>query len=231
MRYLLGTVLIISILAASAAADTCSLIPTAYTRVWSRSGLREYSPTLGTNDIVYADHDVVTRSDLPSTPSLANQIDQNQPSATSFMAGFDQIDLAQSFQQTHTNISGAGINLYVYLGSTDTVTIQLWENGLPNASGTMLTEASAIGTAGQWVDVFWTPVPVVPGTTYYLVFTGNTTLGINGDSNNPYPYGCVYANPGYNQFANYDYTFRTYYDNTVSLERYSWAEVKTFFNQ
>ena len=231
MKYLLGTVLIISILATSAAADTCSLIPTTDTWVWPGSGPRGYSPALRTGEIVYTDQEVVTRSDLPSVPSLANQIDQNQPSAASYMAGFDQIDLAQSFQQTHTNISGAGIGLYLLLGSTDTVTIQLWENGLPNASGTMLTEASAIGTAGQWVDVFWTPVPVVPGTTYYLVFTGNTTLGINGDSSNPYPYGCVYANPGYTQFANFDYTFRTYYDNTVSLERCSWAEVKTFFNQ
>jgi hypothetical protein len=165
-----------------------------------------------------------------STP-LANQIDQNQPSAPNNMAAFYQTCLAQSFQQTHTNISGAGINLMSSMGSTDTVTIQLWATGLPNASGTMLTEASAVGTAGQWVDVYWTPVSVVPGTTYYLVFTGNTTLGIKGDENNPYPYGCVYANSGFSQFANYDYTFRTYYNDAVSLERNTWASVKASFNQ
>jgi len=170
-------------------------------------------------------------SALVSTPPLANQIDQNQPSATTYMAAFAQTDLAQSFQQTNTNISGAGIALHPGVGSSDNVTIQLWADGLPNASGTMLTEASATGTAGQWVDVYWTPVAVVPGTTYYLVFTGNSTLGIDGDLNNPYPYGCVYANPGFSQFASYDYAFRTYYDDDTSLERYTWAGVKASFNQ
>ncbi len=161
---------------------------------------------------------------------LTNQIDQNQPSDPNNMAAFDQTCLAQSFQQTHTNISGAGISLMNSFGSSDTVTIQLWANGLPNASGTMLTEATAIGTAGQWVDVFWTPVAVVPGTTYYLVFTGNTTLGIKGSNYNPYPHGYVFANPGYYQFPNYDYTFHTYYDDAVSLERNTWANVKASFN-
>jgi len=165
-----------------------------------------------------------------STP-LANQIDQNQPNHPNNMAAFYQTCLAQSFQQTHTNISGAGISLMDGFGSSDTVTIQLWANGLPNASGTMLTEATAIGTAGQWVDVYWTPVAVTPGTTYYLVFTGNTTLGIKGDNVNPYPYGCVYANPGFVLFPNFDYTFRTYYDDAVSLEHYTWANVKASFNQ
>lgn len=108
------------------------------------------------------------------------------------------------------------------------MTIQLWTN-LPNAGGTMLAEASATGTAGNWVDVFWNFVVVTPATTYYLVFTGNTTLGIAGDTNNPYPYGMVYANAGYTPFANFDYTFRTYYQLDVSLERTTWAGVKAVF--
>jgi hypothetical protein len=145
------------------------------------------------------------------------------------MAGFAQTGLAQSFQQTHENIAGAGILLQPAVGSSDNVTIQLWD-ALPNAGGTQLAEASATGTAGSWVDVYWTAVAITPATTYYLVFTGNATLGITGDLNNPYPHGCVYANAGYTQFPNYDYAFRTYYDTDVSLQRNTWASVKVFFN-
>jgi hypothetical protein len=98
----------------------------------------------------------VQEAEVPaSVPTpLANQIDQNQPSASAYVTGFSQSCLAQSFEQTHTNISGAGIRLEPSIGNTDTVTVQLWANGLPNASGTKLTEATAIGTAGRWVDVY-----------------------------------------------------------------------------
>ena len=176
---------------------------------------------------------VVHKVDSPACASTrhANQIDQNQPNAPTYMTGFSQTCLAQSFEQAHTNISGAGIYLESTVGYSDTVTVQLWANGLPNASGTMLTEATAIGTAGQWVDVYWTPVTVTPGTTYYLVFTGNTTLGVKGSLVNPYPHGCAYANAGYSIFPNYDYTFRTYYDDVLNLENCTWANVKTSFNQ
>ena len=122
----------------------------------------------------------------------------------------------------------AGILLKAGTGTSDNVTIQLW-NALPNAGGTMLAEASETGTQGQWVDVFWTAVEITPATTYYLVFTGNTTLGITGDLNNPYPYGWVFANPGYNPFTSYDYAFRTYYDTEVNLQRNTWAGLKVFF--
>ena len=51
---------------------------------------------------------------------------------------------------------------------------------------------------------------ITPNTTYYLVFSGNSTLAIEGDTNNPYPNGQVYANPGYGSFPTFDYTFRTF---------------------
>jgi hypothetical protein len=163
-------------------------------------------------------------------PALAtDSIDQNQPSGPVYMAGFAQTDLAQSFQQTNTNISGAGILLQAGIGSTDNVEIQLWTN-LPNAGGTMLATATAQGTQGQWVDVFWSPVSVSTGTTYYLVFTGNTSLGIAGDTNNPYPNGCVYANPGYNIFPAFDYAFRTYYSTgPVATQNTTWGRVKGLY--
>lgn len=166
--------------------------------------------------------------EVPQYYPFTVEIDQNQPDGSVYMAAFSQTCLAQSFQQTHDNIAGAGIKLQSGIGSSDNVTIQLW-TGLPNAGGTMLTSASATGTQGQWVDVYWTPVTVTPGTTYFLVFTGNTTLGISGSLSNPYPYGCVYANSGYMQFPSYDYAFRTYYETDVAIERSTWANVKTLF--
>lgn len=163
-----------------------------------------------------------------SVPALADTIDQNQPSGPVYMAAFAQTDLAQSFQQTNGNCSGAGILLQAGVGTTDNVEIQLWTN-LPNAGGTMLATASAQGTQGQWVDVFWSPVTVTPGTTYFLVFTGNTTLGIAGDTNNPYPNGCVYANPGYQIFPSFDYAFRTYFSGVVPTEHTTWGAVKGLY--
>lgn len=139
-----------------------------------------------------------------------DDIDQNQPNNPAYMAAFSQGDLAQSFIQDNDNISGAGIFLQSGIGTSDTVVIELWDM-LPPAGGTMLTSGSAVGTQGTWVDVFWDPFPVAADTTYYLIFTGNNTLGIAGDTSNPYPDGQVYANPGYQPFPTFDYTFRTYY--------------------
>lgn len=170
-----------------------------------------------------------TETVIPALQPLSIEIDQDQPSGPVYMAGFAQGDLAQSFQQTHDNIAGAGILLQAAIGTSDNVTIQLWD-GLPNAGGVMITDASDSGTAGNWVDVYWTAVPVTPATTYYLVFVGNTTLGIAGDTANPYPYGHVYANSGFSPFTGFDYAFRTYYDTDVSLQRQTWAGVKAFFN-
>ena len=76
--------------------------------------------------------------------------------------------------------------------------------------------ASGTGTKGNWFDVYWTPISVTPSTTYYLVFTGNSTLAISGDELNPYALGQVYANSGFQSFLDYDYTFRTYYDDSTA---------------
>jgi hypothetical protein len=165
---------------------------------------------------------------LVAMPATANVIDQNQPSGPTYMAAFSQTDLAQSFIQSADNISGAGILLQAGVGSSDNVTISVW-TALPNAGGTMLASASATGTQGEWVDVFWGYTPITPGTTYYLVFDGNLTLGIAGDTNNPYPHGHVFANAGYNPFPGFDYAFRTYQTSTVSTENQSWSEIKSLF--
>lgn len=161
-------------------------------------------------------------------PAMADQIDQNQPDGSVYMAAFAQTDLAQSFKQTNSDISGAGILLQAGVGGTDNVRISVWDN-LPNAGGNMLAQAQAQGTAGQWVDVFWSAIPITPATTYYLVFDGNVTLGIAGSVNNPYPDGMVFANPGYNPFPSFDYAFRTYYSGTVATESTTWGGIKALF--
>ena len=137
-------------------------------------------------------------------------IDQNQPNAPVYMAAFSQTDLAQSFQQASDNIAGAGIFLQPGVGTSDHIAISLF-SGLPNQGGTFLTSGTSVGTAGNWVDVFWSPYSVIPDTTLYLVFTSDdNTLGISGDTSNPYPRGQVYANSGFQPFPAFDYTFRTY---------------------
>jgi hypothetical protein len=89
------------------------------------------------------------------------------------------------------------------------VTISLYDK-LPNNGGSLLAQGSGSGTQGSWFDVFWSPVSVTPDTTYYLVFDGNSSLGIAGDINGGYTRGQVYANGGFGPFPSFDYTFRTY---------------------
>jgi len=146
-------------------------------------------------------------------------IDQNQPSGPVYMAGFNQPDLAQSFQQANNNIAGAGIFLQYGIGTSDNITISLW-NALPNAQGAInVASGTALGSNGNWVDVFWNPVLVSPNTTMYLVFTSaNNTLGIAGSVENPYPFGQVYANSGFGPFPDFDYAFRTYAESAAVPE-------------
>lgn len=152
----------------------------------------------------------------------ASIIDQNQPRVDTAMAGFEQGDLAQSFQQSSDNISGAGIYLSPpATGTQDTVTISLWD-ALPNSGGNILASGSAIGTAANWVDVFWNLVSVTPDTTLFLVFTSaNDILAIAGHEHDPYSRGHVYANPGFEPFPVFDYTFRTY-ANAVPIPAAVW---------
>lgn len=151
---------------------------------------------------------------VAGSANAAPTIDQDQPLDTWPMAAIYQTGLAQSFQQAAGNVAGAGIFLSAWSTSGSVATISLWDN-LPNAGGTQLASGSGVGSAGNWVDVFWSPVAVVPNTTLYLVFTspdGNVVLG--GDTSNPYPRGMAFADIGYGAFPTYDYAFRTYSDDT-----------------
>lgn len=146
-------------------------------------------------------------------------IDQNQPNNPDFLADFSEFDLAQSFQQTNGNIAGAGIYVLPNFGTTANVTISLWD-ALPNQGGSnMLASATGTATADSFFDVFWTPVALTSGLTYFLEFTSaDGTLGIAGDGfNNPYAQGEAYAQldvfSNFDSFPDADYAFRTYFDN------------------
>ena len=139
---------------------------------------------------------------------LACNIDIEQASNTTCMAAFGQTDLAQSFVAVSANSCGAGLQT-TSDSTASLITISLWDN-LPNAGGVQLATGTAFGTASGWVDVSWPSVPTTIGQTYYLVFTDDGTGPcVAGDTANPYPGGQVFANPGFNPFPNFDYTFRT----------------------
>ncbi len=121
-------------------------------------------------------------------------LDQQQLFDPAQMAAFGQTDLAQSFQQSYLNVAGAGIKLYSLPLGTGDITIAFYDK-LPDEGGTLLANGTAVGIAeGSWADVFWTPVSVVPNTTYYLVFTSsNPSLSIAGALGNPYSRECTPA--------------------------------------
>lgn len=156
-------------------------------------------------------------------------IDQNQPVIQVYMAQFMQTDLAQSFIPSANKICGAGLVVWNYGNNTGDITIMLYNN-LPNAGGNLLASGTSGFSFGEdmwstWVDVSWPSVNITPGNTYYLVFTcTNPYVMLSGSIDNPYPYGMVYANPGYYPFPNFDYTFRTYScDTMVETPVSNWA--------
>ncbi|MDA0667676.1 MAG: hypothetical protein O3A50_07855 [Planctomycetota bacterium] len=144
-----------------------------------------------------------------AAPLTAQTIDQDSPTNNACMAGFGQVDLAQSFIPAASNSSGAGIFMSTGFGSPETLTIELWD-ALPTAGGVMMASGTGVAFPGAYFDVFWAPVAVTPGNTYFLVFSTTFTMCYAGATNNPYPFGQVYANPGFGGFPQFDYTFHTY---------------------
>jgi hypothetical protein len=134
----------------------------------------------------------------------------------------------QSFQQATGNIAGAGIFLANGFGAgSQDITIALWTN-LPSSGGTFITSGTATATApGAWVDVFWSPVAIAPGTTEYLVFSSATSFNyvVAYGLPDPYPTG-VFTFNGTVLNMHYDATFRTYSDtafNAAVPEPSTWA--------
>jgi hypothetical protein len=144
-----------------------------------------------------------------AAPLTAQTIDQDAPTNNACMAGFGQTDLAQSFIPAASDCSGAGIFMYTGSGVPETLTIELWD-ALPTAGGVMMASGTGLATPGTYFDVFWPAVSVTPGNTYVLVFSTTASMCYAGDTTNQYPFGQVYANPGFDSWPFFDYTFRTY---------------------
>lgn len=149
---------------------------------------------------------------LTTTASAGVFIDQNQPSGVTGMASTTQLDLAQSFQtQSADVITGAGVFILLYdLTVISELTISLWDN-LPSDGGNQLASGVAtVASAGVWADASWGAVAIDTDTTYYLVFESEASMVLGGDTSDPYAFGNVFANPGFQPFESFDYAFRTF---------------------
>jgi hypothetical protein len=169
---------------------------------------------------------VLVASLFSVAPAMATLVvDQSQlsgpyPMSTFPLSSFTEpyYYIAQSFQQSANNITGASV-LTGYVsgyndGSAD-VTISLFDT-LPDAGGNLLASGTVVSVqAGNWAEVSWPEVAVTPNTTYYLVFSdANETgdaFGLAGDIGNPYPRGQVYVNDAFDDSnSDYDYAFKTF---------------------
>jgi len=177
-----------------------------------------------------------------SSATAAVVVDQSQPSSSVNLANVTATSHpVQSFQTSASNIAGGGFYL-VYAAAEDSAPIgfeiALWD-ALPSignklAFGTAsVSNFNAIFVApAQWVDVFWTPVSVLAGTTYYLsidVTTGGTdSAGLGGEFHaDPYTPGELFlrdaGSPNYLTYSS-DTAFRTYADVTGGVpEPATWA--------
>ncbi|MBI3792625.1 MAG: PEP-CTERM sorting domain-containing protein [Gemmatimonadetes bacterium] len=178
---------------------------------------------------------------LLARPAKAQSVlDQQQQTAVPFFSN-TQFWTAQTFKTSASNVSGAGFYLTNFSGSAQVHTIDLW-SGNPSGGGTKLASGTvsvpysgpvpASGYPGYWYDVFWAPVSVTTGQTYWLTIgsTGTQTVTWLGAGIDPYADGMAWYNyssvetSSYTDFADYDLTFRTYTDeNSVVPEPSSWT--------
>jgi len=170
---------------------------------------------------------------LPAQSAIV--IDQDQPSVNTFAVSMTAPEIAQSFRPAGDNIAGAGVRMEGCCGSGLTeLTLSIW-TGLPSLGGTQL--ASGTGTTDnstwvsspstRWVDAFWSPVAVTPGSLLFLLIeSSDGKFGLSGwqccNSPDAYPDGTAYvAGSGFSL----DYTFHTFTENGISAvpELSTWA--------
>ena len=139
------------------------------------------------------------------------------------LAGFcflnDNFKCGQSFRQDHDTISGAGFYVDPAYGdgSSGTVTLSIFSNyggGAPSgliASGT----AANIDRNSGWVDVFFTPAALIANNQYFLIITATNSI-VASYGNPSYADGNAVYLGSETAYANFDLTFRTYYEANVS---------------
>ena len=127
---------------------------------------------------------------------------------------------AQSFVPLQNTVAGAGFYLWPAFGlSPGTLTVQLWSDIPSSSSATLLASGTSPMVTTGWLDTFWAPVSVTPGTTYWLAMGSPLGQAENsyGTPASAYPNGGAYYNYSsvvtdpYTDFsAYYDLTFREY---------------------
>jgi len=154
---------------------------------------------------------------LTPVASALTVIDQSQSIGGSGFCRINSTDLCgQSFQQSQSNISGAGIFLNPYYVGTDNITISIYQTYSTNPSGLIATGTSGVVNQNSgWVDVSWSPVATTPFSEYYIVLSSNNgQLVASGITGNNYSLGAALAY-GYDEshYGSWDLAFRTYYDD------------------
>lgn len=155
---------------------------------------------------------------VPSTHA-AIVVDQSQMTNSGTWTTLSATPSNQSFTAGANNIAGAGIYLTDFNNGpySGTMTLEIWD-GLSGSGGTMLasgTTSTNVNQVNSWVDIFWTPVSLSIGNTYYLRVSGNTITGYAYGLGDPYAGGSIWRDDGYQFPTDYDVTFRTYYDTAI----------------
>lgn len=145
-------------------------------------------------------------------------LDQNHPAPVAPFCAVTTSDwCGQSFQQTNSTISGAGIYLMGSEGArTDpaTLTISIYDEysgaGLSGliASGSTATAGNFVG----FVDIFWAPAAVSAGNQYYMVLS-STNNAFAAYSVSTYTNGDALFRGG--SINGYDLAFRTFADDSA----------------
>lgn len=144
----------------------------------------------------------------------ANPIVDQLNAGTDGSISFGGDYLWQSFRQSADNISGAGILLYSNSSNGPRVlSIGVFSANPSISPGSLLATGTVSATVGNWADVFWSPVNLTQGATYYLGVLPISPL--NSDFQLYFTINDKYAN-GLMGFGSspvapgYDLTFRTY---------------------
>jgi hypothetical protein len=150
-------------------------------------------------------------------PAVAAPIvDQNHPVPVAPFCAVTVSDwCGQSFQQTNSTISGAGVYLMGSEGArTDpaTLTVSIYDSYSPGGlSGLIASGSTAIdGNFFGFVDVFWTAAAVSAGTEYYMVLASSNNA-FAAYSTSTYTNGNALFRGG--DITNYDLAFRTFADD------------------
>ena len=124
----------------------------------------------------------------------------------------------QSFQQSHTNIAGAGISIREFqfvVGAQ--VTISIFSSYGTTPAG-LVASGTSITSSPGWIDVFWDAAAVDLSTTYFLVVESPVeNLAAHESGFDTYSLGHAHLQGSLEQHSTSDLAFRTYFDDAASV--------------